>query len=139
MNTTFNENDLKFLRSVGISTEPDASVNIEHPDGTVKLLKEFGIPATRENYLRLAFAGNPPQELDGELEAELPTAFWECPSGGESDEPSYTTPKGIPICSKCGKSTRNMNRLVCAPCRNRTRLLLTDADQQFLREMGIAR
>jgi hypothetical protein len=139
MNTTFNENDLKFLRSVGISTEPDASVNIEHPDGTVKLLKELGIPVTRENYLRLAFAGNPPQELDGELEAELPTAFWECPSGGESDEPSYTTRSGIPICSKCGKSTRNMNQLVCAPCRKRTRLLLTDADKKWLREMGIAR
>src|ERR1700680_3751851 len=139
MNTTFNENDLKFLRSVGISTEPDASVNIEHPDGTVKLLEKFGIPVTRENYLRLAFAGNPPQELDGELEAELPTAFLEGPSGGESDEPSYTTPKGIPICSECGRSTRAKNQLICKPCRSRTRLVLTEADRTFLQEVGIAR
>ena len=41
-------------------------------DGTVQLLKKYGIPVTRENYLRLAFAGNPPDELDGEIEAELP-------------------------------------------------------------------
>jgi hypothetical protein len=42
-------------------------------DGTLNLLKKFGIPVTRGNYLRLAFAGNPPQEpLDGEIEAELP-------------------------------------------------------------------
>ena len=42
-------------------------------DSTVEYLKTHGIPVTRENYLRLAFLGNPPDEpLDGELEAELP-------------------------------------------------------------------
>jgi len=42
-------------------------------DNTVEWLKEHGIAVTRENYLRLQFLGNPPDEpLDGELEAELP-------------------------------------------------------------------
>jgi hypothetical protein len=45
-------------------------------DGTLALLKEIGLPLTRENYLMLAFAGKPPQEpLDGEIEAELPKEF----------------------------------------------------------------
>jgi len=61
------------------------------------------------------------------------------PSAGECDEPSYTTPSGIPICSECGRSTRNRNRLICRPCESRTRLLLTDEDRRWLREMGIAR
>jgi len=43
-----------------------------HPDGTIRLLHQHNIPVTRENYLRLAFGGNPPDELDGEIEAELP-------------------------------------------------------------------
>jgi hypothetical protein len=41
------------------------------PDGTLKLLAEFNIPITRENYLNLAFAGKPPKELDGEMIEEL--------------------------------------------------------------------
>jgi hypothetical protein len=67
------------------------------------------------------------------------SATFECPSGGLCGEPSHTTIRGIPICSKCGKSTRSRNTLVCAPCRNRTRLLLTDEDKKLLREIGIAR
>jgi hypothetical protein len=41
-------------------------------DGTLVLLKRMGLPVTRENYIRAAFLGNPPDELDGEIEAELP-------------------------------------------------------------------
>jgi len=42
-------------------------------DSTVESLNQLGLPVTRENYLRLAFMGNPPDEpLDGEIEAELP-------------------------------------------------------------------
>jgi len=45
-------------------------------DGVLNLLREYGIPVTRENYLRLAFMRNPPQEpLDGEIEAEVQEAF----------------------------------------------------------------
>jgi hypothetical protein len=61
------------------------------------------------------------------------------PSAGECDEPSYTTPQGFPICERCGKSTRNRNALICAPCRNQTRLLLTKDDRTFLQAVGIAR
>ena len=54
-------------------TKPETESGITQNDGTVNLLKEYGVPVTRENYLMLAFAGNPPQEpLDGEIEAELP-------------------------------------------------------------------
>lgn len=68
----FTEKDRAFLIAVGIHTElPE--VHVARPDGTVRLLQKYGIPVTRENYLRLAFAGNPPEEpLDAELEAELP-------------------------------------------------------------------
>jgi hypothetical protein len=62
-------------------------------DGTIKLLKKLRIPLTRENYLRLAFAGNPPKEpLDGEIEAELPRELQMADSAEDSDDSSYTTP-----------------------------------------------
>jgi len=41
-------------------------------DGTLTLLERMGLPVTRETYLRAAFLGNPPEGLDGEIEAELP-------------------------------------------------------------------
>ena len=34
-----------------------------------------GIPATRENYLELAYMGDPPEELSAEQELELPVQF----------------------------------------------------------------
>jgi hypothetical protein len=40
-------------------------------DGTLRLLLEYNIPITRENYLNLAFAGKPPQDIDGEIAEEL--------------------------------------------------------------------
>ncbi len=53
-------------------------------DGTLVLLERMGLSVTRENYLKVAFLGNPPDELDGEIEAEiedvrdsLPTADWD--------------------------------------------------------------
>ncbi|MGA7791397.1 MAG: hypothetical protein WCA19_00070 [Candidatus Acidiferrales bacterium] len=142
--------DFSDCRGCGARTFEQHTAECRHRtlDGTERLLNQFGIPATRENYLALAFDGKPPQEpLDGEIEAELPIELQRenmadinnAPSAGECDEPSYTTLRKFPICARCGKSTRNTNQLVCAPCRNRTRLLLTGADKQLLREMGIAR
>jgi len=147
--------------------KPETTSEFTPPDdGTTRLLKRFGIPVTIENYLELAFAGidNVPEELDGEIQAELERlqiereakplpkpltpraaryalshAETESMTAGDCGEPNYTTPSGIPICSKCGKSTRNRNELMCAPCRNRTRLLLTETDRKFLREIGISR
>jgi hypothetical protein len=115
------------------SKTPETKCGTTPKDGTLALLKQHGIPLTRENYLNLAFNGKPPAEpLDGEIEAMLPSA-------GMSDEPSYTTPAGFPICSRCGRSTRNMERLVCRPCETGARLPLTAADRKWLRQIGIAR
>jgi hypothetical protein len=148
MSTLFSEQDRQFLKAVGINVEPtldETRQALVQPDGTVRLLEKFGIPVTRENYLQLAFAGNPPQEpLDGEIEAELPRELQMddingAPSSGECGDSSYTTHAGFPICSTCGLSTRNLNALVCAPCRNHTRLVLTKADRRWLRELRIAR
>jgi hypothetical protein len=60
-------------------------------------------------------------------------------TAGDCGEPSYTTLAGYPICSECGKSTRNRNSLVCAPCRNGSRLHLTQEDRDWLRQLGIKR
>lgn len=42
---------------------------------TLALLEESGVAPTRENYLNLAFMGNPPSRLDPEEEAQLPKAL----------------------------------------------------------------
>ena len=41
-------------------------------DVVVELLEKAGVPLTRENYLNMAYLGNPPKELEAEQEAELP-------------------------------------------------------------------
>ena len=64
-------------------------------------------------------------------------AICNAPSAGWSDEPSYTSPSGIPLCERCGKSTRSVNRLVCRPCESGTRLVLTKADRRWLRHIGV--
>jgi hypothetical protein len=40
-------------------------------DATLELMKTYSIPLTRENYLEVAYFGNPP-EMTAELEAMLP-------------------------------------------------------------------
>lgn len=44
---------------------------LDFSDGTLSLLLKQGIPITRSNYLLLAFAGEVPEKLDGELEEYL--------------------------------------------------------------------
>ena len=44
-------------------------------DAILDLMKRRNIPLTRENYLDIAYFGNPPQELDAEAEAEFPPEF----------------------------------------------------------------
>jgi hypothetical protein len=83
MSDNFTKRDLAFLKRLKITAAlPDAldaaiKAGTEAQfDGTEKILQELGLPLTRENYLRLEFAGNPPEEpLDGEIEAELPEQF----------------------------------------------------------------
>lgn len=86
--------DELFLHACGV-----APIRYRTSDGTQRLLDQFNIPQTRENYLNLAFAGNPPEEpLDGEIEEMLPEEFrmWDAddicdaPSAGWCGEPSHT-------------------------------------------------
>ena len=87
MSLTFTKKDLRLLKSMGISAErthdetmlalAERIARHEAPgipeDGTVMLLRRAGIPVTAENWLMLAFAGDPPTPpFDGELAAGLP-------------------------------------------------------------------
>ena len=38
----------------------------------MRLMKKYDIPLTRENYLRLAYMGEVPEQLSAEQEADLP-------------------------------------------------------------------
>jgi hypothetical protein len=44
-------------------------------DAVVRLMEKANIPLTRENYLMVAYLGNPPEVLGAEEEAELPEWF----------------------------------------------------------------
>lgn len=44
------------------------------PNPTLEFMKQNNLPMDRANYLAVAYMGNPPQEVDGEIEAEIP---WE--------------------------------------------------------------
>lgn len=44
-------------------------------DYVLEHMKQYKIPETRENYLDLAYLGNPPEPLSAEQEAELPEQF----------------------------------------------------------------
>lgn len=87
MSTKFTHADRVFLRACGIVVESPtfAEERMElarriarhlapgyRKDGTLETLEELGLPLTRENYLMLGFMGDPPEELDGEIEAMLP-------------------------------------------------------------------
>lgn len=41
----------------------------------VEAMKKYNIPITRENYLDLAYMGEPPKELTAEQELELPESL----------------------------------------------------------------
>ena len=87
MGLTFTKKDLRLLKAMGISAESthdETTLALTQriarhdapgipEDGTVTLLRLAEIPVTAENWLRLAFAGDPPTPpFDGELAAELP-------------------------------------------------------------------
>jgi hypothetical protein len=49
----------------------EALMQMTHADPVLALMRHYGIPVTRENYLELAYMGDVP-ELDAESEANLP-------------------------------------------------------------------
>jgi hypothetical protein len=74
------------------STSPEASKSRtgqknSGEDPTLAYLKKHNMPLTRENYLQLAFMGNPPddEELDSEFESSLPEAIRK-----KSEEPAVS-------------------------------------------------
>ena len=69
----FTKQDRRFLRALKIAADPEPVV--VPFDDTSRVLAECGIPITRENYLRISFAGTLPEEpLDGEIESALQDA-----------------------------------------------------------------
>ena len=148
-NFTFTTDDQEFLRAVGISVEPtfdDARLALAQriakhqapvqvsvaPDAArLALSRRY----SEESLTAVAMDFNAEPAHDDTKRPDIDNA----PSAGDCDEPNYMTLGGFPICSKCGKSTRNRNALMCSQCRNRTRLLLNAEDKKWLREMGISR
>jgi hypothetical protein len=41
-------------------------------DIVLQRMKEYNVPLTRQNYLDMAYMGNPPDEIGGEIEASIP-------------------------------------------------------------------
>lgn len=66
---------------------------------TLELMKKAGAPLTRDEYLRWAFVGNPPAELDGEEEAALPPEF-------QKDNVNCITVKPVGCCTIFVRSGR---------------------------------
>jgi hypothetical protein len=44
-------------------------------DGVLAVMRKFGLPMTREQYIDLAYLGQPPEVFGAELEEELPPQF----------------------------------------------------------------
>lgn len=59
--------DVKSWTPLGGSSSQSGS-----KDPVVEYLKKNNTPLTRENYLQVAYLGDPPKELDAEVEAMLP-------------------------------------------------------------------
>ena len=53
-------------------TKPDNESMTISTNGTVELMKEAGIPVTRENYLKVEFLGEVPDPVPPEVELEMP-------------------------------------------------------------------
>jgi hypothetical protein len=56
----------------GFSMSKKKRFELNHPDLQVRIMVRAGIPVTRENYLNLAYLGEPPEQLSAEEECELP-------------------------------------------------------------------
>lgn len=55
--------------------ERPSSKPTEQPGATERELARLGLPLTRENWMDLAYLGNPPAEWTQELENELPASI----------------------------------------------------------------
>jgi len=78
-------------------------------------MKRHGIPLTRENYIHAAFAGNVPETLDAETEAQFPEQFRRHSSLGLGETDKWNPlPADLTVrcngvaCSKALISTKNV-------------------------------
>ena len=58
-------------------------------DIVLQLMIEKGVPLTRENYLHIAYMGNPPEEIGGEIEASIPKEI------GEAEDVQWMAEMGV--------------------------------------------
>jgi hypothetical protein len=52
-------------------------------------MKEYNVPLTRQNYLDMAYMGNPPDEIGGEIEASIPKEI------GEAEDVAWMAELGV--------------------------------------------
>jgi hypothetical protein len=52
-------------------------------------MKKEGLHLTRENYLHIAYMGNPPDEIGGEIEASIPKEI------GEAEDVAWMAALGV--------------------------------------------
>jgi len=55
----------------------------------LRLMIERGVPLTRQNYLDIAYMGNPPEEIGGEIEASIPKEI------GEAEDVAWMAELGV--------------------------------------------
>ncbi len=58
-------------------------------DIVLKAMKKNNIPLTRANYLDIAYMGNPPEEIGGEVEASIPKEI------GEAEDIAWMAEMGV--------------------------------------------
>jgi hypothetical protein len=58
-------------------------------DIVLQWMIEKGVPLTRQNYLDMAYLGNPPDEIGGEIEASIPKEI------GEAEDKAWMAEMGV--------------------------------------------
>jgi hypothetical protein len=58
-------------------------------DIVLQAMKARNIPLTRQNYLDIAYLGNPPDEIGGEIEASIPKEI------GEAEDVAWMAELGV--------------------------------------------
>jgi hypothetical protein len=58
-------------------------------DMVLRLMVEKGVPLTRQNYLDIAYFGNPPEEIGGEILASIPKEI------GEAEDVAWMAEMGV--------------------------------------------
>jgi hypothetical protein len=88
------------------SKPPATSQSPDDTDPLVRIMRRHGIPVTRENYLDLAYMGQPPEELGPEEESELPEELQRRSEGEPRRRSNYTSRLRAGIRSRCTKKRK---------------------------------